>query len=360
MASIGEIDRKAQLTEECAALRRRVASLEAERLALIAQRQLDALAAVHHMSRHVIDSAHEGIIVYGPDLRYQLWNPCMERLSGKKADEVLGKHPFDVFPFLKNVGVAARLEQALAGQVPAPVEFRFDGLNAAGWFLDTSAPLFDESGCVVGVIATVQDVTKRKRREDLMCVHLHLYEFATTHSLRELLTETLDEAERLTGSQIGFYHFVGADQRTLSLQAWSTRTEREFCTAAGAGTHYDINEASVWVDCVRELRPVIHNDYASLPHKKGMPQGHAKVVREVVVPILRQGCVVAILGVGNKETDYVDEDIGSSAPSPTHRGRSPNASAPRSNLWRAKHRSAPCSTTRLNLSSSKPTAASSL
>ena len=31
---------------------------------------------------------------------------------------------------------------------------------------------------------------------------------------------------------------------------------------------------------------MVHNDYAALPHKKGLPPGHAPVVRELVVPVL--------------------------------------------------------------------------
>jgi len=47
--------------------------------------------------------------------------------------------------------------------------------------------------------------------------------------------------------------------------------------------------------------PVIHNDYAALGHRKGMPEGHALVERELVVPIMREDKIVAILGVGNKD-----------------------------------------------------------
>ena len=64
------------------------------------------------------------------------------------------------------------------------------------------------------------------------------------------------------------------------------------------------------MDCIRERRPIIHNDYASLPYRKGLPEGHAPVVRELVVPIFRNGKIVAILGVGNKATDYVEDDVG--------------------------------------------------
>jgi len=138
---------------------------------------------------------------------------------------------------------------------------------------------------------------------------LALFEFAISHSLEELLQKAVDEVCALTNSPIGFYHFVKNDQKTLSLQAWSTRTAEEFCKAEGKGMHYGIDQAGVWVECVYQRRPVIHNDYASLPHRKGMPPGHAAVVRELVVPIMRADRIVAILGVGNKSADYTEKDV---------------------------------------------------
>jgi GAF domain-containing protein len=137
---------------------------------------------------------------------------------------------------------------------------------------------------------------------------LNLLEFAASHPLDELLQKTLDEIGALTNSPIGFYHFVESDQKTLSVQAWSTRTVKEFCKAEGKGQHYSIDRAGVWADCTRERKPVIHNDYSSLPHRKGMPEGHAAVIRELVVPIIKSGQIVAVLGIGNKPTDYTAKD----------------------------------------------------
>jgi PAS domain S-box-containing protein len=59
---------------------------------------------------------------------------------------------------------------------------------------------------------------------------------------------------------------------------------------------------------MREKKPVIHNDYESLPHKKGLPENHVRVVRELVVPVMRGDRVEAILGVGNKPVDYTEKD----------------------------------------------------
>jgi len=151
---------------------------------------------------------------------------------------------------------------------------------------------------------------RQKESEALNATRITLLEFAASHTLEELLQKTLDEVGKFTHSPIGFFHFVESDQKTLSLQAWSTRTIKEFCQAKGNGMHYSIENAGVWVDCVRARQPVIHNDYASLPHRKGMPPGHASVVRELVVPVLRKERIVAILGVGNKPDDYTHRDIG--------------------------------------------------
>ena len=140
-------------------------------------------------------------------------------------------------------------------------------------------------------------------------IRLSLIEYAVTHTLDELLTQSLDEVGAFVDSPVGFYHFVEPDQKTLSLQQWSSRTLKEFCRASGKGIHYNIDQAGVWVDCLRQKKAVIHNDYASLPHKRGMPEGHASIVRELVVPVIRKGKAVAILGVGNKPTDYTKRDV---------------------------------------------------
>ncbi len=143
----------------------------------------------------------------------------------------------------------------------------------------------------------------------LIDLRLAMIDYAAGHSLAELLTFVLDETGALVASPLGFYHFIEADQRTISLQQWSTSTVAMFCRAEGKGFHYDLQQAGVWADCVREKRVVVHNDYPSLPHRRGLPAGHAEVTRELVVPVIREGRIMAILGVGNKASDYSRKDI---------------------------------------------------
>ncbi len=128
----------------------------------------EALREAVRFNEQIILGASEGIIVYGADLRYRVWNPFMERLSGLSASQVLGRQPLELFPFLKEANVIQRLERVLAGEIVAPVEFPFlvPGSGKRGWCLDTTAPLLDTRGEIIGVIATVTDITERKRSEE--------------------------------------------------------------------------------------------------------------------------------------------------------------------------------------------------
>ena len=136
-----------------------------------------------------------------------------------------------------------------------------------------------------------------------------LLEYAPDHSLDEFFRKTLDEAEALSGSVMAFCDVMDPDQLHLILQNWSTRTRSEYCKADGKGKHYPIASAGVWAECVKVRAPVIHNDYRSMPDRKGLPEGHADLVRELVVPVMRQGLVRAVLAVGNKPTDYELTDM---------------------------------------------------
>lgn len=144
---------------------------------------------------------------------------------------------------------------------------------------------------------------ERLSRSDLLHqARLSLLEHAGDLSAEGLMTFAIDEVERLTDSRIGFFHTLDEDGQTLTLQAWSTRTLAELCSMPGKGLHYGVDQAGVWADCVRLRHGIIHNEYMELTNRRGFPQGHAPVARELVVPVFRAGRIVAILGIGNKPT----------------------------------------------------------
>ena len=155
----------------------------------------------------------------------------------------------------------------------------------------------------------VHDVTEPRHYETINAFHLSLILMEAGHSIEELLQTTIDEAELLTESSIGFIHLVGEDQKTLTRHVWSTNTSKQGYNTTGEGVHHDLDDAGLWADAVREQKAVIQNDYTAVNHRKGLPEGHAEVRREVVVPILRNDKVVAIFGVGNKRCNYDESDV---------------------------------------------------
>lgn len=117
----------------------------------------------------------------------------------------------------------------------------------------------------------------------------------------ELAQAGVEIAQAVTGSRIAYLHFLNEDQETIELGVWS-RDTLAGC-AAVYDRHYPVTVAGIWADTFRLRQPCIHNDYASTPDKRGLPQGHATLVRHLGVPVVDEGLVRLLVGVGNKPDD---------------------------------------------------------
>lgn len=282
---------------------------------------IDELSASEAKYRILTENMADVVWTLDPEnLRLLYVSPSVKRLSGYTPEEAIGQQLFAVLSPEEGELVRDRASRQLADRRAGVISDdtystnEFQQVRKDGSLYWTEVVLsyrLDPDTDRVEVHGITRDITDRKLAQDHLArsaasaeARLRLIEFSDHCSLDEMLEKTLDEAELLTGSKIGFYHFVNADQLSLTLQNWSTRTKAEFCNAEGKGSHYPVASAGVWADCVRLRTPVIHNDYASLTDRKGLPEGHASLVRELTVPVIRGGMVVAIIGVGNKETDY--------------------------------------------------------
>jgi HD-GYP domain-containing protein (c-di-GMP phosphodiesterase class II) len=114
--------------------------------------------------------------------------------------------------------------------------------------------------------------------------------------------------QQLTGSCIGFSHFVSEDQNEIELITWSSDTLARYCEAT-FDSHYPVSRAGLWADCVRSRQTVLVNDYASASGKKGLPQGHSALQRFISVPVFEQGLVRMVVGVGNCPVHYTETDV---------------------------------------------------
>ena len=129
----------------------------------------------------------------------------------------------------------------------------------------------------------------------------------TKISEREIREFALESVVSLTKSKAGYLHFVNKDQKTIELVSWS-KGALKLCTAEKT-SHYPIDQAGIWADSVRLRKPVVHNDYQNMHEKMGYPEGHFQVIRHLSAPIFDSDKIVAVAGVGNKETPYDDFDL---------------------------------------------------
>jgi PAS domain S-box-containing protein len=293
-------NRTAELTQSNQSLRTEIVKRERAEEDLVQSRE---------RYRSLVEMQTDLVSRFTPDGTFVFVNEAYCHFFAKSINEIVDRK-WQPLPVDNDV---SSIEEKLLSLSPTHptviIENRVrSGIGSVHWMQFVNRGFFDSQGNLLEIQSVGRDITERKRNEALVGLRLSLLDYAASHSLEELLQKTLDEICACADSPIGFYHFVENDQKTLTLQAWSSQTIKEFCKVEGKGMHYGIDQAGVWVDCVHEKKTVIHNDYCSLPHRKGMPEGHSPVIRELVVPIMRSNQIVAILGIGNKSEDYTEKD----------------------------------------------------
>jgi PAS domain S-box-containing protein len=129
-----------------------------------------ALQDARELIQQVISSAQEGLFVLDRALRYQVWNPYMEALSGLPTAAVLGRLPEEAFPFLKEGDHPEALRRALGGEAMPVADFPFHvpTTGRTGWAAATLGPVRNAQGAVIGVIGTVRDITVQKQAETVL------------------------------------------------------------------------------------------------------------------------------------------------------------------------------------------------
>ncbi|MDO9317513.1 MAG: MASE3 domain-containing protein [Gammaproteobacteria bacterium] len=157
-------------------------------------------------------------------------------------------------------------------------------------------------------ILVVRDISARYLSETRTAKLMGLVGMAFTMDENTLSQKALDTLEEITLSKIGFLHLVSDDQKDIELLAWSSATVAGHCHA-NYDNHYPVATAGVWADCIRQGHPIIINDYAAAPNKRGLPDGHSELKRLISVPIHEGDKIVMVVGLGNAEYPYNNDTV---------------------------------------------------
>lgn len=177
------------------------------------------------------------------------------------------------------------------------------------------SPIINEKGEVWASIASFNDITDRKKTEQEQhnnelrlktLVNIFRKDFKTK---KELLDYTLDEAIKFTHSKAGYIYFYNEQKEQFTLYTWSKQAMKQ-CKVENPKRIYNLKETGLWGETVRQRKPIIVNDYnAPNPYKKGYPVGHFEISNFLTIPVIIDNEIIAVIGVANKKTDYVQNDV---------------------------------------------------
>jgi PAS domain S-box-containing protein len=163
----------------------------------IAQRKQfeEALREANQSLETLIKASPLAIVAYDLDLNIRLWNPAAERIFGWSEGEVLGR-PHPLAPETKQQELLGFLAQVAEGQALWGVETvrqRKDGslVDVSIW----TAPLYDAEGQVRNVMATIADISERKRAEEAL--RNYADQQAALYAVTSAVAATLDQHKLL-------------------------------------------------------------------------------------------------------------------------------------------------------------------
>lgn len=249
------------------------------------------------------DISQEGILIFENGLVVDT-NQSFHRITGFDKSKVLETDPLPMLFSQESVEV---IKEKIETLYNFPFEITGIRKDRTNYPAELEIKQLKYQGRDL-MVTSLRDLSYRKRLEEVLRSSLRLTEMISDKTENQIIEWGLEEAVRLSDSNIGFFHYVNDDQLTINLHVWSKQT-LENCDVPEKKLHYPISQAGTWVDSFHERKPVVHNDYLGLRTKKGLPEGHFPLVRYISLPVIEGNKVKIIFGVGNKLDIYNQFDV---------------------------------------------------
>lgn len=249
----------------------------------------ELLARATHVARNAVCITDAQLEEPGPTIVYV--NPAFERMTGYRADEVLGRNPRFLQGPASDRAVLRRLREDLEAGRPFQGEtfnYRKDGTPfVMAWRI---AAVRDPSGEITHYVAAQDDVTAVRRAEQLLRDHadevaLDSDWLSTLVDLGIALARTSDADEVLAKVTQVAVDALGADVAAVVLVD-DERDERILASVGGAtelavGSRFDPRPASLVEEALARGEPVIRAAVEG-PVGAGLGEGAASVA---VLPV---------------------------------------------------------------------------
>jgi len=259
-----------------------------------------------------------GLLELDPSGAIREVNDAFGEIAGRSPASFVGRHPWDLLPDsdAEKERLKALVESVFAGRAAScswtgPVPTRLGGPLFVK--LDCN-PKLGEDGTVDGAVCTATDVTGRQLAEEQLKRHTACLEVLVDLTqmdktpVDEMAHYILENALELSGSTIGFVGSVSEDQSAITIFSWSSEVMGS-CDLDHSELKFSTEKAGIWGEAIRRRRPVLVNNYAQYPYRRGLPEGHLALERVMAIPILEEGKAVMEIAVANKPAPYAMADM---------------------------------------------------
>ncbi len=139
----------------------------------------------------ILDSITDGFLAVDNDLNVVMWNHILEKATGKKSSEVIGKNITGIYPELLEKKVYQKYFDSLKENTPVTFESFSERLNI--WFESSAYPSRQ------GLFIYFRDITERKTQENLLSLEKDVLEINSqpAASLRNTVDYFLEGLERI-------------------------------------------------------------------------------------------------------------------------------------------------------------------
>ncbi len=262
--------------------------------------------------RELIDELPDLVWLKDMQGAYLACNKRFQQYLGLREDEIIGKTNYDLMDeHLADFYRTQDQEVITGGKRHVSEELiRFADDGHEEKIEAIKMPVYRSDGEPAGLLGVGRDITQRTLNDGLMLLQTRRAEtiqklslIAEKNDVIAFIKAGLDLLEDLTYSCISFLHFYVSDEIKTEMTVWSERTLEDYFKTADEA-NISIDETGICADAQSRLETVMFNDYADYKNQHGLPQGNTRLKRMICVPVIDDGHVILVVGIGNRDSEY--------------------------------------------------------
>lgn len=252
-----------------------------------------------------LDSAADGSWLLAANGEIMDVNVTYCRMSGYSKEELLAMNAADIED-LTSGETTMRLQ---LGRVRGGGRYETKHRRKDGTLFDVEVSVGLLDHAKGDSIVLIRDVAQRRRdlisqrvaqrQSDFM---VDLFKQADSLDESAVVRRVIDQALEVTHSPLAYLYLVDPGQKMITLAAW--RDQGKLQVVMADSESQPIGRAVLFTECVRSKHITSSNDTTRKPQIDGLPD----LTRYLAVPVLFGDSVFAVLGVGNRESSYSDDD----------------------------------------------------